>query len=57
MRDAVAGSSDPFGRPLRITCAPAQHESGMSADDLVAAADAVLLERKGGPRLRLAQPA
>ena len=54
---AVAGCSAPDGTPLSMTCAPAQLAEGMSGDDLVAAADAVLLERKAGPGLRLAHSA
>jgi diguanylate cyclase (GGDEF)-like protein len=54
---AIAGCIDPAGEPLRITCAPAQLTDGMTGDDLVAAADAVLLERKNGRGLRLAHSA
>jgi diguanylate cyclase (GGDEF)-like protein len=54
---AVAGRTQPDGRPLRITCAPAQLVEGMDGDTLVAAADAEMLERKRGPGLRLARSA
>ncbi len=47
----------PDGTPLRLTCAPAQLEDGMSGDDLVAAADQALLARKSRGGLRLAQTA
>ena len=43
---AVAGARTPDGEPLSITCAPAQLGEGMDGDDLVAAADLRLLERK-----------
>jgi diguanylate cyclase (GGDEF)-like protein len=54
---AVAARTAPDGSPLRITCAPAELLEGMSGEELVAAADAVLLGRKGSPRLRLAATA
>lgn len=44
--DAVAACTAPDGSPLSITCAPAQLADGMTADDLVAAADGELLARK-----------
>ena len=53
----LAGCRTPAGTGLRITGAAAQLEGHMTGDDLVAAADAALLERKGGPRLRLAESA
>lgn len=43
---AVGACSAPDGSPLSVTCAPAQLATGMSADDLVAAADGELLARK-----------
>ena len=53
----VAGCRGPDGRPLRITCAPAQLDDTMSGDDLVAAADQALFARKRRGGLRLAQSA
>jgi diguanylate cyclase (GGDEF)-like protein len=47
----------PDGRPLRITCAPAQLDGEMTGADLVAAADEALLARKSRGGLRLAQSA
>ena len=54
---AVAACAGPDGLPLRITCAPAQLGDAMTEDELLAAADAVLLERKSQPGLRLAHSA
>ena len=56
-REAVAAYPRPDGAPLGLTCAPAQLDAGMTSDDLVAAADAKLLERKRGPGLQLARSA
>ncbi|HEX2087950.1 MAG TPA: GGDEF domain-containing protein [Solirubrobacteraceae bacterium] len=53
----VAGCRAPDGRPLRITCAPAELGDGMTGEDLVAAADEALLARKRRGGLRLAQTA
>ena len=47
----------PDGQPLRLTCAPAQLDEGMTGDDLVAAADQALFARKRRGGLRLAQTA
>ena len=52
-----AGCRGPDAAPLRITCAPAQLQDGMTGGDLVAAADQALLARKRRGGLRLAQTA
>jgi diguanylate cyclase (GGDEF)-like protein len=54
---AVAACIAPNGEPLAITCAPAELADSMTPDDLLAVADAALLERKNGPGLRLAHSA
>jgi diguanylate cyclase (GGDEF)-like protein len=53
----LASCRAPDGTPLRITCAPAEHQPGMTGADLVAAADEALLARKRRGGLRLAQSA
>lgn len=53
----LEGCRAPDGRPLRITCAPAQLDEGMTGDDLVAVADEALFKRKRRGGLRLAQTA
>ena len=53
----VATCRAPDGTPLRITCAAAQLEDGMTGDDLVLAADRALLGRKRRGGLRLASTA
>ena len=53
----LAGCRGPDGMALRLTCAPAQLDEGMTGDDLVAAADQALLARKRRGGLRLAQSA
>ena len=55
---AVSGCRDAGGAPLQITCAPAELDDTMIAGyDLLAAADAVLLERKRARGSRLLQSA
>ena len=53
----VAGCRAPDGMPLRVTCAPAQLDEGMTGEDLVLAADEALLARKRRGGLRLASTA
>ena len=44
--EAVAERQAPDGAPLRITCAAAQLAPGMTADELISAADGEMLARK-----------
>ena len=54
--DAVGACRDAGGAPLKITCAPTQLSDAVTGgDDLLAAADAVLLERKRSRDSRLLQ--
>jgi diguanylate cyclase (GGDEF)-like protein len=53
----AAGCHAPDGTPLRITCAPAELEDGMTGEGLVLAADEALLARKRRGGLRLARTA
>ncbi|HEV2062090.1 MAG TPA: GGDEF domain-containing protein [Solirubrobacteraceae bacterium] len=52
-----AACAAPDGAPLRITCAPAELDDGMTGADLVLAADEALLARKRRGGLRLASTA